>query len=106
MIDVEVKIREPRDVEVVFVIHFYYEKLMDDLCAHLGRLRETMDFEVVVTIPKMNEYEPLVSRIVKGLDPFMLLSLENQGFEAPGRLQVLLQGAYQEGYSVAWSERE
>jgi lipopolysaccharide biosynthesis protein len=74
-----VKIRKPRNVDVVFVVHLYYVGMLNDLAGHLEKLRQELDFEVVVTIPEEHEYKRLVDTIADKLDAYLVVSMDNKG---------------------------
>jgi hypothetical protein len=84
-----VNLREPKDVEVIFVVHLYYVEMLYDLGQHISRLRAHFDFEMIVTIPQEHEYKALVNSISKTLDPFMVISMDNKGKDVLPFLNVL-----------------
>jgi lipopolysaccharide biosynthesis protein len=84
-----VEIREPRNVDVVFVVHLYYVGMLNDLAGHLEGLRQELDFEVVVTIPEEHEYKRLVDTIADKLDAYLVVSMDNKGKDVLPFLNML-----------------
>jgi lipopolysaccharide biosynthesis protein len=81
-------LREPRNVDVVVVIHIYYIYMVDELSAYLNGLKEVCDFDVLVTISAECS-EVQLENIVAKLDPFYIECMENRGRDVLPFLNIL-----------------
>lgn len=84
-----IKCRESRNVEVGFIIHLYYLEMLDDLAVHINKLREHLDFEIVVSIPPEHESLNIAKRIVDKIDPIIIEGVDNKGRDVYPFLKTL-----------------
>jgi hypothetical protein len=71
------RIRTPKGIDLVVVIHLYYYDMLEDLAVRLDKLRELTDFDVAVSIPY--EHEQHIETIANRLDAFIVEPMENRG---------------------------
>jgi len=90
------KFRDPKPVDTVIAIHMYYFDMLDDLCVHIDKLREHMDFEVIVSTTEDNK--PHIEEIARKLDAFRVLLVENRGRDVLPFLKAL---RHVEGFKYA-----
>jgi lipopolysaccharide biosynthesis protein len=81
------KFRDPKNVDVIFAIHIYYYDMLDDLCSHIDKLRNHLDFEVIVSTTEANR--PHIETIAQRLDAFKVIPMENRGRDVLPFLRLL-----------------
>jgi lipopolysaccharide biosynthesis protein len=71
--------------DIVIVIHIYYLDMLDDLVIHITKLREVIEFDILVTTPHADSVELIRNKL--GADSVLIT--ENKGRDVLPFLKVL-----------------